>query len=110
MKTTITIVCPCCVWEEKPDEVGDQILRSIVPMDGELFVHLFQGGTYSLCPKFTCKRCGCGFQISLEKGHWGIDDHEPQCQKGRRMEADADKEEAEARGGGNTHRSDQRQA
>ncbi len=96
MKTKITIVCPCCVWEEEPDKVGDQILDSIVPLDGELFLHLFGDGTYSTCPKFTCNRCGCGFQISLEKGRWGIDDHEPQCAKGRRMNAAAEEEEGEA--------------
>lgn len=91
MKAKIKIVCPCCIWEEEPDEVGDQILEAIVPVDGEVLLHLFDDGTFSINPKFTCKRCGCGFQIMMRNGRWGIDDHEPQCAKGRRMDAAEEK-------------------
>jgi len=91
MKTKIKIVCPCCIWEEEPDDRGDKFLKAIVPLEGELFFHLFDDGSYSICPKFNCKRCGCGFQIELKNGRWGIEDHEPQCAKGRRMDA-ADEE------------------
>ncbi len=89
MKTKIKICCPCCIWEEHvTDDLSERVNKALVPLDGDVIIDLMPQGDVVIRAAFTCKTCGCGFDISIEKGQWGIEDHEPQCPKGRRMHED----------------------